>query len=283
MKSQNYTFIISAFAIVVAISAITFFVKNKELRTELKASAEKGEQLERTMEYYEQMAQVDSLLVEGNYEDALNTSKEQLQQINDGHESVELRIALANKMLKMDDGLRRMSEADSLRDQVDSTSVNSMASTIAKIDSLQFALEKSKVRLHRLKRQLRDNSGGAYLTFTNSKGSQIHYVGEIKDGKANGNGIALLNTGSRYKGQWKDNKRHGEGTFHWPDGDYYVGDYENDKRSGQGTYFWHNGEKFVGLWKNDERTGEGVFYGKEGEVVAQGHWEGDELVEAVKL
>ena len=132
--------------------------------------------------------------------------------------------------------------------------------------------------MSRLRRQLHQKSFGEYLTFTNSKGSQIHYVGKVKGGKANGHGVAILNTGSRYVGEWKDNQRHGYGTFYWKDGEFYEGQYKNDKRSGQGTYYWPNGEKYVGQWKDDQRSGKGAFYSKDGKLMASGVWEDDKMI-----
>jgi hypothetical protein len=150
---------------------------------------------------------------------------------------------------------------------------------IRKYDSLNFTLEKMKVQLVRLQREFRDKSFGEYLKFKSKKGNQLHYVGQVKNGKANGFGIALLDSGSRYEGQWKDGQRQGEGTFYWPDGEYYVGTYENDKRSGFGTYYWPNGEKYAGEWKEDKRSGSGKIIGTRGDVVAGGEWADDELVE----
>jgi hypothetical protein len=144
-------------------------------------------------------------------------------------------------------------------------------------DSLSFALKKARVQLACMRKQLAEKSFGEYLTFTNSKGSQMHYVGQVKHGKANGYGVALLNTGSRYVGNWKDNQRSGEGTYYWADGEYYQGSYKNDRRHGEGTYFWPNGEKYVGHWKDDQRSGEGTFYGKDGNVIADGIWKDDKL------
>jgi antitoxin component YwqK of YwqJK toxin-antitoxin module len=149
-------------------------------------------------------------------------------------------------------------------------------------DSLLFELQKSQVQVDMLKRKLEEEDDGNYLTFTNRKGNTAHYVGEVKNGKAHGQGIAILNTGSRYVGEWKNNMRHGQGAFFWPDGEFYQGSYKDDIRHGQGTYFWPSGEKFSGQWANDQRNGMGIFYGEDGSIVARGVWKNDELVEVDK-
>ena len=145
-------------------------------------------------------------------------------------------------------------------------------------DSLNFALRKADMRIRSLEGRLRQNSGGNYLTFESSKGSDVYYVGDVRDGRANGAGVALLNTGSRYQGQWRDNRRHGRGTFYWPDGAYYEGNYRDDERDGQGTYHFPDGSMFVGDWEADLRNGEGIYYDKDGDVVARGRWDDDEYV-----
>lgn len=146
-------------------------------------------------------------------------------------------------------------------------------------DSLNFALRKAEMRIRSLEGRLRQNSGGNYLTFESSRGSDVYYVGDVRGGRANGKGVALLSTGSRYQGEWRDNRRHGRGTFYWPDGAYYEGAYADDERDGQGTYHFPDGSVFVGDWEADLRNGEGVYYDKDGEVVARGIWDDDELVE----
>ena len=146
-------------------------------------------------------------------------------------------------------------------------------------DSLTFALQKAETQVRNLQRRLSRSSGGNYLTFESSEGNDIYYVGEIKAGKANGQGVALLGTGSRYLGEWRDNEKHGTGEFHWTDGAWYEGDYEDDDRSGKGTYHFPDGSMYVGQWQDDLRNGNGAYYDKKGKVVAEGVWKDDELVE----
>ena len=148
-----------------------------------------------------------------------------------------------------------------------------------KVDSVLFVLKKSRMKIQNLQRQLEQKAAGEYLTFQSSKGSKVHYVGQVKNNKAHGEGLALLETGSRYEGDWKENQRHGEGAFYWPDGEYYIGEYKNDKREGRGTYYWPNGEKYVGEWADDKRNGKGSFYNEEGEIITSGIWQNDELVQ----
>ena len=149
----------------------------------------------------------------------------------------------------------------------------------SKVDSLTLALRQYQLQLAAMSQPASQKETTQHLTFTSREGNTVHYVGEIADGQANGEGFALLSTGSRYEGTWLNNHKHGEGTFHWSDGAYYVGQYAFGQRSGYGTYHFPDGGKFVGQWSGDLRNGQGVFYNKKGKVVAKGVWQDDQLAE----
>jgi len=116
------------------------------------------------------------------------------------------------------------------------------------------------------------------ISFKSPKGKVIHYLGEVKEGNANGGGVGIWNTGSMYKGEWKDNKRHGQGRYEWADGDVYVGSYVDDIREGEGTYNWLSGEKYQGEWSRDKRNGVGKLYDKDGNLQYEGMWVDDKIV-----
>ncbi len=229
------------------------------------------------------LREVDQLLLDGKYDDALKRSGE-LDMNPEYEEDKELafRMKIAERLSKS-----RKRESIAVENVVERTLVDTVERVIEKmilpaddkIDSLTFALEKANIQLDLMKKQLREKSKGAYLTFKTTKGTNLHYVGEVKDGKANGQGIAILDSGSRYNGEWKDNKRHGKGVFFWSDGEYYEGEYANDQRSGTGIYYWTNGEKYVGQWSADKRNGSGKFFNKKGKVKASGVWKDDKLEE----
>ncbi len=222
----------------------------------------------------ERLLAIDSVLMEGNYTQAIESYTNTLNESKELNTVIPLRIALAQRLMERESTTNANREdltADSLRVPELSTK------EIRKLDSLNFALEKANIQLANMRNQLKEKSFGQYISFTSTKGTKLHYVGQVKNNKANGTGIALLETGSRYEGQWNDNEREGSGTFYWPDGEYYVGNYEDDMRTGQGTYFWPNGDKYVGEWKNDKRNGKGVFYNKDGKAITSGIWVDDKL------
>ncbi len=222
----------------------------------------------------------DSLLISGNYGQALD-SYEQLS--NAFGINVELKKTLSTRLLAMKSQIERPLKKDSA-DTLNNISspLSEESANIKDYDSLSFALEKAQMQLSSVRKQMKENNFGKYITFKSSKGNRLHYVGGVKNKKANGFGIAILDSGSRYEGEWQNNMRHGQGTFYWIDGEHYEGAYKNDLRSGQGTYYWTNGEKYVGNWDNDRRNGKGTFYGKNGKVITSGIWKEDKLVEEDK-
>ncbi|GEM_PF-1045509 len=227
---------------------------------------------------------IDRMIVSGKYDQAIAESKVMLKSVDVlEKDPLHFRIAIAGQLLQLS---RQASEEVILEktkvDTVEKLVIQSVVPEVDVVDSMTFALEKAHTQVDILKRQLKQKVSGAYLTFQTKKGNSLHYVGKTRNGKANGFGIAILDSGSRYEGEWSNNMRHGSGEFYWADGQHYEGNYENDQRSGSGTYFWPNGDKYVGQWTNDMRNGEGSFYDKKGKVIASGTWKDDKLDEKDK-
>lgn len=272
--------ILTLLLVVATATAIYYGSLSSSLQNRLEELRSRGEKETEQLAFRKELRQIDSLLLEGRYSEALNSykaRKENEAYIQDG--DIELRVTLVGELLRLQ--YKNDLASLELREEQESNTEADQQALYKKarknLDSLSFALEKSRVQVRSLRKQLTDRTFGEYLTFSNSRGSQMHYVGQVKHGKAHGYGVALLNTGSRYVGTWKNNQRHGEGTYYWADGQYYKGSFKNDKREGEGTYYWPNGEKYVGHWKEDQRSGEGVFYGKNGQVIADGVWKDDKL------
>lgn len=279
--SKRYIITVSLLAIAV-IAALYFVQRSARLADEISSYQKALEKADDTLEATETLNEIDDLIASGRYPEALRALNELEAQDSVGTDEISKRRDLANRLLYLERRVIALSDssarADASADSMQQVPV-ATPEEIRSYDSLQYALEKASIQIAYLRKQLEEKTAGTYLTFPSSKGNSIHYVGEVSDGKANGRGIGLFTTGSRYVGKWKNNMRHGEGTFYWPDGEFYTGSYRNDRREGQGTYHWPSGEKFVGQWANDARNGQGTFYGPEGDIVAQGVWENDELVE----
>lgn len=82
----------------------------------------------------------------------------------------------------------------------------------------------------------------------------ITYKGETSNGKENGQGEVVFNSGTIYTGQFKDGNLVGNATVYFANGDKYVGQVKNWQMEGTGTYITEEAE-YTGTLKSNE------FYG----------------------
>lgn len=228
----------------------------------------------------------DDLFFEQNYQDALAGY---LSMLDDSTYTI-YEEQLANRVTFLRDYLQVnqapqvnisdtvIVDSDEEEDQL--TSLDSLPLIDVQKDEKKDSLERRITELNRKistqERALKEKEQLRALTIKNDERNNIQYVGDTKDGKANGKGTGIWEaSGGTYKGDWVDNKRHGYGVYIWKDGVRYEGDFRNDKREGKGSYFWTSGERYVGQWKDNRRNGEGILYDKDGNISYQGVWEDD--------
>lgn len=128
----------------------------------------------------------------------------------------------------------------------------------------------------------KDNKYHGHGTYYD-KSEDAKYVGEWKEGKANGKGICKWGNDSKYpnryyNGTWKNGLMHGYGTKFWGISEVdeytnnkYVGEWKNDMMDGFGKYEWADGCYYEGAWKNDKQNGSGIFITKDRKVI-EGYW-----------
>ncbi len=119
------------------------------------------------------------------------------------------------------------------------------------------------------------------------------YTGEIKNGKANGQGTMTYADGTVKKGIWKDDefvKSQSNPTISsnsvqtifrtiiFTNGDKYDGEMRDGKYNGQGTYIFANGVKYVGEFKDGSFNGQGTKTYIDG-TYAKGIWKDNKLVQ----
>ncbi|CDW89395.1 UNKNOWN [Stylonychia lemnae] len=83
------------------------------------------------------------------------------------------------------------------------------------------------------------------------------YVGEWKNGKADGFGVHTWSNGDQYEGEWKACMKHGKGVDLFANGDSYNGMYKDGKPHGEGKYVWTNGSYYEGTFRNGLKHGFG--------------------------
>ena len=153
--------------------ALFYGLKSNRLSNQLTEHVASQQKAQQEMDEYRSLISVDSLLVAGEYEDALNASKEKFVETKDWKNNANLRIALAQKFMDLERNITQVSQLNQPQETVDSLPEDEATSSkeIRYVDSLRFALEKSKIRMTRLERRLSQKSLGQYLTFKSSKGS----------------------------------------------------------------------------------------------------------------
>ena len=98
---------------------------------------------------------------------------------------------------------------------------------------------------------LRDENGELNWFENGNEDSDGKYIGEIKNGKPNGQGTYTFPDGKKYEGEFKDGKEHGKGTYTYPDGVKYEGEWKDGKEHGKGTLTTPDGFTDVGEWEDD--------------------------------
>jgi len=289
-KKQKRARILLVLVVAIAIAVSVFFVveSNKD-KIQIAEQSLQIDSLRVQNEFYYNLIEADEFfLFEENFNKTIEAYKVMLPQLSENNsEVVKKRIKELEEIRdrplveNSEEDLRRSYQSIISRDKIiiDSLSSKLYISSLNErnTDSLKQKLETLKAEVQKLSQELNRKELIKVITFKSENGKNIHYLGEVSNGKANGGGVGIWSTGSIYRGDWKDNKRHGKGAFEWTDGVKYSGDYVNDKRDGQGTYSWPSGERYEGEWKNDVREGYGILYDQDGNIKFKGNWKDDKI------
>lgn len=249
---------------------------------------EEMDSIQKRSELFEELINADKHLLSGDYEAAEKAYEELIKRDQSSSflsEFIEIRkqkiIALASfEDSTIDDiqTLKFLLNSSKQQNEALNTKILALEQQLnSSLDKYTNDLSDSKQIINELKTKLASKEKVQVISFKNEKGNLIHYLGEVRDGKANGGGVGIFDTGGIYKGEWKNNKRHGKGIYEWKDGHKYEGDFVNGEREGQGTYIWSSGEKYVGQWSSGKRNGEGVLYDKDNNVSFSGLWQDDKI------
>jgi len=278
------TKIISVIAIFSSVSTLVFgvlYFQNNNVSNKSNFTLE-IETLQRKIDYYSKVIIAENALLAFEFEEAISLYE------NLDNSSSEEKIFAAKKIAYIKNLLASKKNGND-RDLLIETKEMMSVAFKKKSDSLMFAKNKQKDSLLNIVAELKEKVALAnkmsqnkdniqVISFKGTKGNQIHYLGEVLNGKANGGGVGIWSNGSIYKGEWKNNIRHGEGSYEWADGVKYVGSYVDGKRKGFGKYYWPSGERYEGQWDNDRRNGYGKLFDPDGNIRFEGNWIEDKPV-----
>lgn len=287
-KGKKISFYLSV-GIFIACLIFMFFINYRKNHFK-EISQNKTDQLEKVSQQndlYLLKSKADELFIAGEYDQAMELYHEIEDSIDDNRfiESRKATVARFNSLRSELDSTQNMTsyQLANMEREMDKKMKDVEQKYKFRLDSVKNHLNKKIATLTKTIKQkeieIQNKAELGRLTYYNANGTKIDYFGEVKFGKANGEGVGHYSSNSVYDGSWKNNMKHGVGTYKWADGNKYVGEYKNDKRSGKGTYYWNTGEKYVGQWENDRRNGQGTLYDKDGIVKLKGEWKDDELVQ----
>ncbi|WMJ73831.1 hypothetical protein RCC89_11760 [Cytophagaceae bacterium ABcell3] len=281
------------FGVVIAALVALHFYRVNSYKELLKSELTSTEFTSDSLNYYRYKSIADSLTLYGKIEEARRyyeksdsvsgikrNHQEKLQLAENYRNRGNLSKQLRNTLDKTRKELKE--RQDMLQEEAQKKDSLYNASEL-KVQNLQKEVAHLQEQLADTELNAKNSSKTGKVEFESLKGVKVYYVGDMRNGKAHGQGYGLFNTGGVYEGEWKNNLRHGKGVYSWKDGSRYEGEYYGDQRQGKGTYFFASGEKYIGEWMNNKRSGKGTMYDKEGEVIVSGIWKDDEIKEEKEI
>ena len=74
------------------------------------------------------------------------------------------------------------------------------------------------------------------------------FEGDIKQGKAHGNGKMVYHNKNKYQGEFLNDLRHGKGQLTFVNASFYSGEFANDHFHGKGVFRFSNGNVYKGIY-----------------------------------
>jgi len=102
-----------------------------------------------------------------------------------------------------------------------------------------------------------------------SGNNAIRYVGHFVDGQFSGRGTMLFKNGAFQTGMWSNGKMNGKGSFVNSKGVFYVGEMKDGLKHGKGTLVWKDNSMVKGNFVNDKMEGRCVYIWKEGKNISE--------------
>ena len=145
--------------------------------------------------------------------------------------------------------------------------------TTGKIDSLRDAWDITVSYIGEIKNGKPNGLGVA----TYKSGTAIRYVGNFVNGKYEGTGVLLFNDGAFLSGEWKAGKLNGQGANLTKDKTFYQGNFVNGEKNGKGTLIYSNNGFYQGSFINDKYEGRVVSVGLNGTIINDNIYAGGKM------
>lgn len=115
------------------------------------------------------------------------------------------------------------------------------------------------------------------VTGETPNGSKWTYIGDVKDGKANGWGAQYWSTGQILRGEFKGNNLNGQGDSQTPGNFRTIGAFNDGSANGEAMMLQSNGRVTKGNYSNGRLDGYGAMYGADGVLLSKGVWRAGSL------
>jgi len=116
--------------------------------------------------------------------------------------------------------------------------------------------------------EIKDGKPNGMGVATYKSGNAIRYVGSFVNGMYNGKGTMFFKEGIFLTGEWKNGKLNGKGSFLSESGVLYIGDFVNGVKEGKGILFYKDNGMIMGNFSNDKMNGRGFQIFTDGSVIS---------------
>ena len=123
--------------------------------------------------------------------------------------------------------------------------------------------------------EIKDSKPNGMGVATYNTGNVKRYVGSFVNGMYKGKGTMFFNNGAFLTGEWKDGKLNGKGAFLSETGILYIGDFVNGLKEGKGILFYKDNGMIMGGFSNDKQNGRGFQIFADGSVLSDVNYKDD--------
>ena len=133
-----------------------------------------------------------------------------------------------------------------------------------KFSTFLFSIVVSTILLAQNVKRIENLKDGWGISYT--------FIGEVKDGRPNGMGVANYKSGNvvRYVGGFVNGEYSGKGTMFFKEGVFLSGQWRNGKLNGKGSFLSESGILYIGDFVDGVKKGKGILFYKDNGMIMGG-------------
>lgn len=106
------------------------------------------------------------------------------------------------------------------------------------------------------------------MAFYPTSSLALKYYGQFYEGLFSGKGVLFFRNGEFHSGKWLKGRLYGKCAVRFPNEFLYVGDMKGELRNGPGTYFFDDNSFYHGNFVNDSLQGRFIYLSANGEILS---------------